>query len=301
MKGIDHFAGIGGSTAGAEAAGVRMIWAANHWQSACDVYEANHGVKPKCQDLHQVAWETVPRHDIMLTSPSCTGHTRARGKERRRHDAARCTAFAPLACAEVHRPFAFILENVPEFLDWVLWPSIRAGFEALGYQLTLLTIDAADHGVPQNRVRLFIVGVRSRLPVELVLPKRRHVPVRTILDPKTGSWSKIRAMCLNTRSRVAQGRRDFGSEFIMPYYGSGSGLTGRSLDRPIGTITTLDRWAIVQGDEMRMLNVDEVRRAMGFPRDYILPQGTKLAKHMLGNAVCPPVMRDVLNALKKAA
>jgi DNA (cytosine-5)-methyltransferase 1 len=49
-----------------------------------------------------------------------------------------------------------------------------------------------------------------------------------------------------------------------------------------------------------MLQADEARAAMGFPADYQLPTQHKAAMHMLGNAVCPPVARDVINALRRA-
>ncbi len=45
----------------------------------------------------------------------------------------------------------------------------------------------------------------------------------------------------------------------------------------------------------------EARAAMGFPASYILPDNHRTAMHMLGNAVCPPVARDVLLAIKEAA
>lgn len=50
---------------------------------------------------------------------------------------------------------------------------------------------------------------------------------------------------------------------------------------------------------MRMLSRHEARDAMGFPSDYLLPENHKDALHMLGNAVCPPVAADVINALKE--
>ena len=52
---------------------------------------------------------------------------------------------------------------------------------------------------------------------------------------------------------------------------------------------------------MRMLAANECRAAMGFPDDYQLPAQHRLAVHMLGNAVCPPVARDVIEAMRKAA
>jgi DNA (cytosine-5)-methyltransferase 1 len=40
---------------------------------------------------------------------------------------------------------------------------------------------------------------------------------------------------------------------------------------------------------------------MGFPAEYQLPEQHRLAIHMLGNAVCPPVARDIIEAIKEAA
>ena len=104
MDAIDLFAGAGGFTTGATAAGVRVVYAANHWRAAVDAHAANHpDVTHACQDLHQADWHKLPRHDLLLASPSCQGHSRARGKDKPRHDAARSTAWAVVSCAEVHR------------------------------------------------------------------------------------------------------------------------------------------------------------------------------------------------------
>lgn len=43
------------------------------------------------------------------------------------------------------------------------------------------------------------------------------------------------------------------------------------------------------------------RRAMGFDDGLQLPNDARQAIHLLGNAVCPPVMQDVLNAVLVAA
>ena len=58
---------------------------------------------------------------------------------------------------------------------------------------------------------------------------------------------------------------------------------------------------MVRGGHMRMLSHHEARAAMGFPADYQLPENHKDALHMLGNAVCPPVAADVIQALKEQA
>jgi DNA (cytosine-5)-methyltransferase 1 len=73
------------------------------------------------------------------------------------------------------------------------------------------------------------------------------------------------------------------------------------LSRPVGTITTRDRWGIVDGERTRMMSAQECRAAMGFPATYILPDKHTDAVHMLGNAVAPLAARDVITAMLEAA
>lgn len=305
MRAIDLFAGAGGFSTGATMAGCDVVWAANHWQSAVDIHALNHpDAEHACQDLHQTNWQDVPAHDLLLASPCCQGHSKARGKANGnpQHDASRSTAWAVVSAAEYHRPEAVIIENVPEYIKWSLYPAWRMAMEALGYCLAPHIIDAADHGVPQHRERLFIVATRSKHPMMLQFPVRDRVPASSFIDFDAGKWSPIQkpGRAPATLRRVAAGRATFGDRFVMPYYGGGSGLTGRCLSRPIGTITTRARWALVRGDQMRMLSVPESRDAMSFPVDYRLPPQVPLALHMLGNAVAPKVACDVISAIRTA-
>lgn len=304
MRAIDLFAGAGGFSEGARMAGVPVAWAANHWAEAVRWHACNHpGTAHACQDLQQADFREAPAHDLLLASPACQGHSHARGSDKPHHDALRATAWAVVTCAEVHRPAAIVVENVPEFTRWLLWPAWCAALNALGYALAPSVVDAADHGVPQHRRRLFVVATRSRHPIMLELPRRDHVPASVAIDIGSGRWSAVGkpGRSVRTLARVAAGRRRHGERFVAPYYGSGSGETGRCLSRPLGSITTRDRWAIVDGDRMRMLTADECRAAMGFPATYQLPHRHREAVHMLGNAVCPPVAADIISALRARA
>lgn len=300
--GVDLFAGMGGFSEGATAAGVEVLWAANHWPAAVEVHAANHpNTRHLIQDLHEADWTQVPEHDVLMASPACQGHSRARGKDRPHHDAARNTAWAVINAAEVLRPPVIICENVPEWTSWVLMPAWRLALEALGYSLADHIVDAADHGVPQHRVRVFIIATLSRSPLRLKLPRRPHQPASSIIQWDAGRWSPVdkpgRAQA--TLERVAAGRAEHGRQFLISYYGNTR--NGRSIHRPIGTITTRDRHAVVDGDRMRMLTADECRAAMGFRPDYRLPRTHREAVFMLGNAVAPPVATDVITAIKAQA
>jgi DNA (cytosine-5)-methyltransferase 1 len=74
------------------------------------------------------------------------------------------------------------------------------------------------------------------------------------------------------------------------------------LDRPLRTLTTLDRFGLVQwrnGEPtLRMLQVPELRAAMGLPADFALTHGTRRDRiRILGNGVAAPVMREVVATL----
>ncbi|CAD0264176.1 conserved hypothetical protein [Pseudomonas veronii] len=305
-KAADLFAGLGGWSTGAQQAGVEVVWAANHWPEAVKWHTANHPrTQHVCQDLHQAQWELVPAHDLLLASPCCQGHSKARGKAsgNPQHDASRSTAWAVVSALEFHRPEAGLIENVFEFTTWALYPAWVSAVQALGYQVAPHVVDCADLGVPQHRVRLFLVLTRSKAPLMLQLHRHQHVPASTFLDFSAGKWSPIEkpGRARATLDRVRNGRDRFGDRFIMPYYGKGSGLTGRDINRPIGTITTLDRWALVDGDRMRMLSADEALAAQTFPKDTHRPDNHRLTMHMAGNAVPPLAGRRVIEALQEAA
>lgn len=304
MNVVDLFSGAGGFTEGASQAGASVLWAANHWPLAVKWHAANHpSTQHACQDLHQTDWRDVPVHDVTLGSPACQGHSPARGKDRPKHDADRSTAWAVVSCVEYHQPAFALVENVEAFRRWALYPAWRLALQALGYSVAEHLLDAADFGVPQNRVRLFLVLSRSKAPLRLRLQRQEQRPIASSIRWDAYTWAPILKPGRSpaTLARAEAGRRAFGDRFVMPFYGSGSGLTGRSLERPLGTVTTRDRWAIVDGDRMRMMQPAEYAAAMGFPESYQLPQKRTDAIHLLGNAVCPPVARELIAALGRAA
>lgn len=301
---VDLFAGLGGNSEGARQAGFTVVAAANHWPVAVEYHRQNHpDAEHYCQDLQQANFHEWPDFDVMMASPACQGHSAARGKERPHHDATRSTAWAVVACAEAKHPKAFFVENVPDFLRWRLFPLWRACLESLGYLLHVNLLDAADLGVPQHRRRVFITGVRRDVSREsIIVPagNATHRPAQSILDGDATNWSPISrpGRATATLERIENGRRTHGDRFLMAYYGHEKG--GRSLDRPIGTITTRARYALVEGDRMRMLTAKEVLRAQGFREDYRLPNDHATALTLIGNGVPPTMAKHVLLSLKAA-
>jgi DNA (cytosine-5)-methyltransferase 1 len=289
-------------TTGAEQAGVRVVWAGNHWQLAVDTHARNNpSTVHVCQDLRQADWSSLPAFDLLLAAPACQGHSSASRPNRRGyHDAMRATAWSVVDCADATQPRALIVENVMSLRDWRLYPTWRAALEALGYRLTELELDAARHGVPQRRTRLFIVGLRSRKPFFFASPLRPEVPFGECLEqPDPGGWKPIARAMPGARDRMRAAQKRSGRHCLVQHV---TGHPGVPLDQAIRTITTKDHWVLVQGDAYRKLTARELARGMGFPDSYELPDAPRVhVVRGLGNAVPPPLARDLILAVKEAA
>lgn len=76
----------------------------------------------------------------------------------------------------------------------------------------------------------------------------------------------------------------------------------QALDRPIRTLTTLDRFGLVSGmgadTRLRMLQMPELRRAIELPDELRLEHGSQRERiRLLGNGVCLSVMQAIVESL----
>jgi len=297
---VDLFAGFGGLTTGAELAGARVVYAANHWPLAVAVHAQNHPhVAHVCQDLRQADWTKLPPYDLLTAAPSCQPHSMASQPQRRPyHDEMRATAWAVVDCADATEPRALVVENVLAFRRWRLYPIWRAALEALGYGLTELEITASNYGVPQRRTRLFIFGTRTGRAVQLP-PPRREPAFETCLEATASGWRPIASVQPKARRRIAAAQARSGRRCLVQHV---TGHPGVPLHEPIRTITTKDQWILVDGDVCRPLTLREVARGMGFADSYILPEVSRAnAIRGFGNAVCPGVGKAAVRAAMEAA
>jgi DNA (cytosine-5)-methyltransferase 1 len=181
----------------------------------------------------------------------------------------------------------------------------------IGYYISEQVLDAASFGVPQNRRRLFVICDREAKPAEVAPGCNKTAWVRDVLDPDdrwemTDLLRKGRASETKARARRAIAALGQGKSFLIVYYGTDGCGGWQPLDRPLRTITTIDRFALVrpstQGYRMRMLQVPELQRAMGAPPEFSLTVGTRRDRiKLLGNGVCPPVMENIVNSLRFSA
>ncbi|MBF0426834.1 MAG: DNA cytosine methyltransferase [Magnetococcales bacterium] len=308
---LDLFCGGGGSSWGARMAGTQVVCGVDAWDVAINTYRDNFrgaaAVHARLTpDFDPVQLGEIGRIDMILASPECTSHTCARGN-RERCDDSRNTAFLVLKFIDHFRPRWVIIENVVHMKQWERYGEFIGELRKQGFSVGEQTLDAAGFGVPQNRRRLFIVCDREAEVPVIMPPRSATQTARAILDP-CGVWRRgpldNGRRALPTLERAGRAIKELGKgvPFLVVYYGSDAAGGWQSLDRPIRTLTTLDRFGLVEWENgiptLRMLQVSELKRAMGFTDDFALLQGCRRDRiKVLGNGVCPPVMASVVEQI----
>jgi DNA (cytosine-5)-methyltransferase 1 len=312
VRALILFCGGGGSSWGSREAGIEIVAAFDLWPLAGETHRTNFPetefVPGRLEDLD--VDELVERFgsiDLIIASPDCTNHSPAKGNKPRSEES-KNTAFQVVRFAKAFQVRWIVMENVVGMKRWSRYAEFKRALEELGYKLSEQVLNSKDFGVPQSRRRLFLLADRNQQPPKVVSRNRVERKAEGIVD-LNGSyrWSPLQkpTRAKATLMRAERGIAAVGKNrtFLLVYYGSDAAGGWQRLDRPLRTITTVDRFALVKPDPqhghvMRMLQVPELQAAMGMPQKMKLEAGTRRDRiKMIGNAVCPPVMQQVVKQL----
>lgn len=310
----DLFCGGGFGARGAVTAGARPILAVDAWDIATATYKSNFPTaEVQCSPIEDIdPWELADsyRPDVLLTSPECTSHSIARGAKLG-CEQSKETAIGIIPWIEAMEPRWLIVENVNRMKKWNRHNELISAIESYGYTVNDLFLNAADFGVAQSRKRMVLVCDREGTVISredlISLHKRGNKPARSIID-WTGKY-KSRPLYSENRAQATIDRaeraiRELGrkKDFIIVYYGSDYAGGWQSLNAPLRTVTTLDRFGLVtwEGNTpyLRMLQPPELLKAMGAGAKHQLPHGSRRDKVKLcGNGVCSPVMEMIFKKI----
>lgn len=168
MKFIDLFAGLGGFHKALYELGHECVYANEINLVLQDLYEQNWGIRPT-GDIRRIVKEdidSIPPHDILCAGFPCQPFSKA-GKQLGRNDKERGTLFDEIVkILDYRKPEYFILENVPFIAkhdNEETWKYMKVELETLGYEVGHTNYSPHEFGVPQHRLRIFIVGSRTGL------------------------------------------------------------------------------------------------------------------------------------------
>ncbi|MBZ9883492.1 DNA cytosine methyltransferase [Mesorhizobium sp. CA10] len=318
--GIELFAGCGGLSTGFLDAGLRVAAGYELDTRAVDVYNYNHvyrGSRGFVADLNVASGTellkraAIERADFIIGGPPCQPFSIA-GKRQGKRDIRADLVGHFIRIVDELKPSAFMLENVPnlvaisggEFLD-----QVEAELRALGYMVDHRVISAADYGVPQNRKRLVILGLKGKQQVRFPRPTHGtpQRPYRSAAEaigdlPDAGEFGETGIFnheptahstdMIERLSVLEPGKRERGSFHdrlhpSRPSYTLRAGSGNFSPLRP------------VHYKYHRVITVRESARLQGFSDDFLWPDRIpRLQQYrQVGNAVPPPMARAFAECL----
>lgn len=168
---VSLFSGAGGMDVGFARAGFQSVVACELDPDACDTFNQNlhlvghrgNAIEPT--SVTEVDLSKVPADlDIVYGGPPCQGFSVA-GKMDPNDDRSKLIhAFFDVVSAT--RPRAFVCENVKALAISDRWEEVRAALlrrSEADYSVALIVLGAVEFGVPQNRERMFLIGIRRDL------------------------------------------------------------------------------------------------------------------------------------------
>jgi len=167
IKFIDLFAGTGGIRLAMEQActeaGIETecVFSSEIDKNACLSYELNFGSNP-LSDIRKI--KEFPDFNFLLAGFPCQAFSYA-GKRKGFGDTRGTLFFDVERILKLKKPEYFLLENVRGLITHDkgrTYQTIKEKLENIGYTVEHLLLNSSNYDVPQNRVRIYILGVMKR-------------------------------------------------------------------------------------------------------------------------------------------
>ncbi len=327
---LDLFAGAGGFTLAAQRSGVDVVAAVELNAHACSTYKHNI-IKENVPSLYnkdilklkpsavKAKHFSEAECDIILGGPPCQGFSVHRIKDSGVDDPRNKLVLRYFGYVKHLKPKVFLMENVPG----ILWQRHRKFLDALYYQgdksgynvLSPVVIDARDYGVPQRRKRVFILGIRKDISLDLIWPPSpthggpKELERNSLLKPWVKS-EEVFSLALSDsdennkhmnhsqelievfkKTPVNGSRKDSGRVLPCHYKHDGhKDVYGRiNLQEPGPTMTTAcinpSKGRFVHPTEHHGITMRHAARFQTFPEEFIFKGGLIAGGVQIGNAV----------------
>lgn len=200
------------------------------------------------------------------------------------------------------KPAAFVIENVPGLRDVDGGAQLCMAIEELranGYRVQdPFVLDAAQYGVPQQRVRLFVIGSRGRKAFRHPIPSLDVVGAGSVLNDYTPKLPNNE-------------KREHKAESITRYMRIGYGQR-EQLGRVDRLDPTLPSKTVIAGgtngggrshlhpETPRTLSVRECARLQTFPDDFFFVGASARQFTQVGNAVPPVLAAQIGHSIRDA-
>jgi DNA (cytosine-5)-methyltransferase 1 len=293
---IDLFAGIGGIRLAFQTQGGRCVFSSEWDKFSQQTYEANFDEIPH-GDITQIATSDIPKHDVLLAGFPCQPFSNA-GKKMG-FDDTRGTLFFDIArILKEKKPALVLLENVKGFKSHDrgnTFTVVVSTLESLGYEVHTQILNARDFGLPQNRERIYIVGINRNKTLKrkfsFPTPPESKTKLGNILEKRVDEKYTISDRLWRGHKRRLREHKSKGNGFGYSLFDSNSPYTSTISARYYkdGSEILVNQL----GKNPRKLTPREAARLQGFPDSFVIPVSDAQAYRQFGNSVAVPVVNAI--------
>ena len=317
-KVVSLFSGCGGLDLGFKEAGFDIVWANDFDADAQAVYKLNLG-EIDGRDILSINENEIPECDVITAGFPCQPFSNA-GNRKGIHDSRGMLYKECLRIIETRMPKVILFENVrgllsTNYIDGRKLADVivedLSNMNPTGYNVEYKLVNAADYGVPQNRYRVFFIGIRKDLNIKFSFPEKKpkkNLALKNILDipsnvPNQAEW-QLSPQALEMVGFIPEGGswKDIPYEQLAPRfkkirdnmkkYRSPNFYRRFSRKEISGTMTASaqpENCGIIHPTKNRRFTIREVARIQSFPDDFRFiddsPRDIVAMYKVIGNAV----------------
>lgn len=297
---IDLFAGIGGIRIPFQELGGKCVFTSEWDKFAQKTYRLNFGEEPY-GDITQIDEKEIPDFDVLLGGFPCQPFSQA-GLKKGFSDTRGTLFFEIERIMKEKRPKAFLLENVKQLKGHDKGRTLSVILEhldSLNYYVNYAVLRAGDFGVPQNRERIYIVGISkdwyeisADYTFEFPNPTHQKTRLGDILEKDVDEKYTISDALWEGHQRRKREHKEKGNGFGYSLFNAESEYTNTISARYYkdGSEILIDQG---DGRNPRKLTPRECAKLQGFPDEFIIPVSDTQAYKQFGNSVAVPVIREI--------
>ncbi|MDD5021704.1 MAG: DNA cytosine methyltransferase [Endomicrobiaceae bacterium] len=174
IKIISLFSGAGGLDLGFHMSGFQTIWANEYDPEIWDTFEHNFkNVVLDRRSITDIQAKEIPSTEGIIGGPPCQSWSEA-GAGRGINDSRGKLFYDYIRILKDKQPKFFLVENVSGMLQpkhKEAFTNFVKDFAKVGYTISWKLLNANDYNVPEDRLRVFIVGYRKDLNKKFEFPK----------------------------------------------------------------------------------------------------------------------------------
>jgi len=311
---IELFAGVGGFRLALDRLGGRCVFASEVDRFCIKNYQMNFNGDRPAGDINRIPSDSIPEHDLLVGGFPCQPFSSS-GSKAGLADTEKGMLFREITrILKDKQPKGFLLENVRGLLlhdNGNTFTIIRTELEECGYTVFFELVDAVSL-LPQERKRLYIIGIRNDLDCKYTFPSIPNLGrgVKDIIQQQSKedvlSEEDIESLTLTPHQLNKVKAQTYTQKYPGSRFLCDVSLPSKTIESsyssymvgsqfipvlPNNSSSNMSESKVSHEDEhikWRRFSHREVARLQGFPETFHLC--SQRAYHHLGNAVAPPVI-----------